>query len=176
MRSPAPASRRFRPTGFSLIEVIITLSLVVLLMSLGFGSMSTLMHTRALQEPMAKVREFAKRARTLAVLEQRPYMVQIHPHGVALFSAIAGPGLLPTPEGGPPPNLVDSFEWDSDVVMRVQRWRMTEFAEPSVQAWIFDRSGLCEPLVVRVDSEFGFIEMSFNPLDAHVEDIVSEIR
>lgn len=176
MRACASISRRRSRSGFSLIELVVAMALVMLLIALGLGSMSTLTNTRALQEPMAKVREFAKKARTLAILEQRPYRLEIRPHGVAIFSAVSGPGLLSPPEGGPPPSLVDLFEWDENVVMRVKRWRMVEFAEPSAQAWIFERSGLCEPITVRVDSPHGFVEMSFNALDAHVEDEASEIR
>ncbi len=171
---------RRRTAAFSLIEIVVALSLVMLLVGLSVGSVSTLSHTRALREPMAKVREFAKKARTLAILEQRPYRVELHPHGVAIFSLVAGSSLASgagAGAGAVPQGLVDKFEWDADVTLRVKRWRMADFAEPGLpQAWIFERSGLCEPLTVRVDSEFGFVEMSFNALDAHVDDEASEIR
>ena len=48
-------------------------------------------------------------------------------------------------------------------------WNAKEFLPPQRQVWIFEHSGLCEPLSVRVDSEHGYVEMTFNALDAHAE-------
>ena len=60
--------------------------------------------------------------------------------------------------------------------MFVRRWNQPDFLEPGRQTWIFERSGLCEPITVRAQSEHGFIVMRFNALDAHIEDKISEIR
>ena len=63
---------RRRAPGFTLVEIVITLSIVAMLIAMALGSTITLSHTRALEEPMSKVQEFAKKARNLAILEQRP--------------------------------------------------------------------------------------------------------
>lgn len=176
-RGPWRGRRRAR--GFTILEIVIAISLMALLIALAVGSTITLSHQRLLQQPMNKVREFAKRARNLAILEQRPYQVVIMPNSVAIYSLIStdgGQGVFGAAEAAQQRGRVDYYEWDSDVVMSVRRWRAQEFMEPSRQVWIFERSGLCEPLAVRADSEHGFIEMAFNALDAHVEDTASEIR
>lgn len=163
--------------GFTLVEVVITLSIIVLLIGLATAAMQSFWHQRELEVPMARLKEYAKRARNAAILEQRPYVVEITPQGVALLS-LAGQ----VPEGalasleGVQRGVVDRFSWDAEVVMRVRRWNQPEFSELPRHSWVFERSGLCEPLTARVQSEFGFIEMTFNPLDAHVEHEVSEIR
>jgi prepilin-type N-terminal cleavage/methylation domain-containing protein len=179
LREVNSASRR-RPAGFTLVEIVITLSIVALLIAMALGSTITLSHTRALEEPISKVQEYAKKARNLAILEQRPYMVEITPHAVALYSLVSTAGSTAggfgAAEAAAPKGRLDYFEFDADVALSVRRWRATEFAPPTRQTWVFERSGLCEPLAVRADSAYGFIEVSFNALDAHVEDKASEIR
>lgn len=166
--------------GFTIIEIVVTLSIVALLIAMAIGSTITLSHTRELQQPISKVQEFAKKARNLAILEQRPYMLEIMPHSVAVFSLVSAPGAtvggFGAAQAATPKGRIDYYEFDPSVVLTVRRWRATAFAEPSRQIWIFERSGLCEPLAVRADSANGFIEVSFNALDAHVEDKASEIR
>ena len=165
--------------GFTLIEIVVTLSLMALLITMGMISTQNLTHTRALHEPMARLREFAKRARNLAILEQRPYQVEITPQSVAIYSLVSSgvdAGGFGTAEAGQPQGRVDFFSWSNEVGMSARRWRAKEFAPPGRQVWIFERSGLCEPITVRVESEHGFVEMAFNPLDAHVEDETSEIK
>ena len=178
-RSSEDAPRRRAP-GFTLVEIVITLSIVAMLIAMALGSTITLSHTRALEEPMSKVQEFAKKARNLAILEQRPYMVEIMPHSVALFSLVstsgATAGVFGAAEAAAPKGRLDFYDFDPDVVLSVRRWRASEFAPPGRQIWVFERSGLCEPLAVRAESVNGFIEVSFNALDAHVEDKASEIR
>ncbi|MFN0127452.1 MAG: Tfp pilus assembly protein FimT/FimU [Verrucomicrobiales bacterium] len=169
-----------RRPGFTIIEIVITLSIVGLLIALAIGSTITLSHTRALEEPISKVQEFAKKARNLAILEQRPYMVEILPNSVAVYSLVSAAGntagVFGAAQEAAPRGRVDYFEFDPDVALSVRRWRTNDFAPPGRQIWVFERSGLCEPLAVRADSANGFIEVSFNALDAHVEDKTSEIR
>ena len=180
-RPALAGARRVRSgRGFTIIEIVITLSIVALLIALALGSTITLSHTRALEEPISKVQEYAKKARNLAILEQRPYMVEIMPQSVAIFSLVSAAGntagTFGAAQAATPKGRVDYFEFDPDVVLTVRRWRATEFSPPGRQVWIFERSGLCEPLAVRADSANGFIDVSFNALDAHVEDKASEIR
>jgi prepilin-type N-terminal cleavage/methylation domain-containing protein len=166
--------------GFTIIEIVVTLSIVALLIALALGSTITLGHTRALEEPISKVQEYAKKARNMAILEQRPYMLEILPHSVAVYSLVSTAGNTAggfgAAQAATPKGRIEYFEFDPDVTLSVRRWRATEFSPPGRQVWIFERSGLCEPLAVRADSAHGFIEVSFNALDAHVEDKASEIR
>jgi|GEM_PF-446462 len=181
-RSGGPCPRRAPGSraGFTLVEIVITLSIVALLIAMALGSTITLSHTRALEEPISKVQEFAKRARNLAILEQRPYLLEITPHAVAIFSLVSAGGetasVFGAAESAALKGRLDYFDFDPDVVLTVRRWRSGEFAPPGRQVWIFERSGLCEPLAVRAESANGFIEVTFNALDAHVEDKASEIR
>ena len=171
---------RSHGSGFTIIEIVITLSIIALLVALALGSTITLSHTRALQEPISKVQEFAKKARNLAIIEQRPYMLEITPHSVSIFSLVSTAGETAggfgSAEAAAPKGRIDHYEFDADVTLTVRRWRGKEFELPSRQVWVFERSGLCEPLAVRASSENGYIEVSFNALDAHVEDNASEIR
>ena len=77
-----------------MIEIVVTLAIIVLLFGLATAAMQGVWHARDLEIPMSKVREYAKRARNMAIFEQRPYQVEITPHSVALFSTVG-----PTAEG-----------------------------------------------------------------------------
>jgi Tfp pilus assembly protein FimT len=157
--------------------MVVTLAIIVLLIGLSVAATQSLWHSRDLQLPMSKLKEFAKRARNAAVFEQRPYQVEIMPHGVALYSMITGAAEGSTSDARPR-GLLARYDWDNNVRMTVRRWNGSEFSEPGRQVWIFERSGLCEPITARVESEFGFIEATFNALDAHVDpkDETSEIK
>lgn len=172
--SPRPRQSR----GFTLVEMVITLAIISLLMTLALTSLSGLTHQKELEEPILKLQEFAKKARNLAILEQRPYQVEILPGGIALYSGVTTAAASPMPgeAQAKPQSLVDQFTWEGNMTMNVRRWNMRDFAEPGRHVWIFERSGLCEPLTARIQGENGFIEVSFNALDAHVEDKTSEIQ
>jgi len=107
-------------------------------------------------------------------------MLEILPHSVSIYSLVSTAGetagAFGAAEAAAPKGRIDHFEFDPDVVLTARRWRATDFAPPGRQVWVFERSGLCEPLAVRATSEHGYIEVSFNALDAHVEDKASEIR
>jgi prepilin-type N-terminal cleavage/methylation domain-containing protein len=170
-------NRRPDCRGFTLVEIVVTLAIIMLLIGLSVAATQSLWHTRELQVPMAKLKEFARRARNAAIFEQRPYQVEITPHGVALFSMVAGSSDGST-DAVRSRGLVARYDWDDNVMMKVRRWNHGDYAELGRQVWIFERSGLCEPITARIQSEFGFIEATFNALDAHVDpkDEVSEIE
>jgi prepilin-type N-terminal cleavage/methylation domain-containing protein len=164
--------------GFTLVEIVVTMGIAVMLLTIGIASITNVSHDRELQEPMAKLREFAKRARNQAILEQRPYQVEISPRMIIIRSMATAPGLASDNRGNglTARAEVDRFEWEANVEMSVRRWNKKEFAEPGKQVWLFDRSGLCEPLAVEARSEYGYIRYKFNALDAHVEERDSEIK
>ena len=170
---------RSNSSGFTLIELMVVMGIIVLIIGMGVASMGSVGEERKLAEPMAKVREFAKRARNQAILEQRPYQIVISPQAITIQSAVsASPnGGSPVGDGNARPRgQIDKFSWDDDVVMTVRRWNQKEFAEPGQHLWVFERSGLCEPLQIRASTNRGYIQMTFNPLDAHVEEKASEIK
>jgi prepilin-type N-terminal cleavage/methylation domain-containing protein len=169
---PEPLNR-----AFTLVEIVITMAIAVMIMGIGMAHINN-NSERELLEPMAKLREFAKRARNQAILEQRPYQVEISPRGLVLRSMATAPGTASDSRGNglTARSEVDRFEWDDAVEMSVRRWNQKEFAEPGKQIWLFDRSGLCEPLAAQAQSENGYIRYKFNALDAHVENRESEIR
>ena len=57
-----------------------------------------------------------------------------------------------------------------EVGVEVRRWNSDEWEVPNGVEWVFEPSGLCEPLSVRFSRRGGYVEVDFNPLTASVQD------
>jgi prepilin-type N-terminal cleavage/methylation domain-containing protein len=168
--------------GFTLLEIIIALSIIVLMIGMASVSLSQVNVEKEVKEPLYKLREFAKRARNQAVHEQRPFQVLLTPTGIQLQSI---KGSTTTPLGqaqftnaeGQQIGVLESYTAPEGATLRVRPWGAREFPqEPLSHAWVFERSGLCEPIEVRVDHPRGWASLLFNALDAGVDDEASEIQ
>jgi prepilin-type N-terminal cleavage/methylation domain-containing protein len=166
-----------RRSGFTLIELVLAMSIVVMLIGMTVMAVGRTSIEKKFQEPAAKLKEFARRARNAAVLEQRPYQVEITPRSLVLtpqrfVGPDSGPGAAPSSSQG----NFERFDIDADVEFAVRRWNSKNFQpEGSSFVWKFQHSGLSEPITVRVEGAEGWIEMTFNTLDAHVESQESQI-
>lgn len=161
--------------AFTLLEIVIAIAIVALMAGMGTMAVYSLDNERELKQPAAKIQEFAKRARNQAIFEQRPFQLEISPHSVVLSSIVGGTADQSV-AGQKPAGQVARYDWGNEATATIRRWNTQDFAEPGRNIWIFERSGLCEPLTVRVESESGFVEMTFRALDGSVEQSTEEIH
>lgn len=155
-----------------------------------------------LNDSLQEIEVLAKRARTIATLQQRPYALEITPNGVTLLpfaeatleqedrefmiEAMESSELRTDSEGDIIPSAQSSVRdsWVQDgsdpMVMLVRRWGSTDWIELKQrdrQVWRFDPNGISEPIGVRLEMENGnWISAFFHPLTAAASDIESEIR
>jgi len=199
--------------GFTLIEIIIALTIVAVLAAAAVPMLKGFQDERLAREPVAKLVELAREVRMRAMTEKRPYQIAFHGTGFTasryfnpylqlaeLEEFIATAENPPAEEdlfdkndldnGGsvtkttelplaPPPPKYDEhwtvkYVMPADMQYAIQFWYDTEptyLDGDRVKLWVFQPSGICQPLKVHVERESATFDVEFAALTA---DIVKE--
>jgi prepilin-type N-terminal cleavage/methylation domain-containing protein len=177
--------------GFSLLEIVVVLVLIAVLAGGAIGLMVSSDDERALKGSSVEIEALAKRARTVAALQQRPYALEFADNQVSLMplaEAMVEPehrekaaAMLEAAEEGP----VNSFasvhaSWSAGAESRlfVRRWASETWIPvdaKSRQVWRFDPEGFCEPVGVRIQLEESWLELEFHPLTGSIRSTAREI-
>ncbi len=187
MISAARKTSDRRPAGFTLLELVVVLALAMMVISGAAGMMYFNRDEARLNDAIGEVEILAKRARTLATLQQRPYaleftqnQVNLLPFAQALIEPNDREGVVEMSGDISQPPVTASFAVEEDFRLLVRRWatRSWDLVErQDRQIWRFDPQGICEPVGVRLEMENGnWIAVLFHPLTASVTETESEIR
>ena len=85
MIAKAPAIRRSGTrAGFSLFEIVIAISIVMMMLGLTVMSVRSVSRERELREVTATLKDFAKKARAQALREQRAFQIQFLPDAFSI--------------------------------------------------------------------------------------------
>ena len=167
--APRPGSRT---AGFTLIEIAIVMFLMVMLTLIAVPSVTRFGNENALRSCARELATQARTARRLAIQQQRPYEIRFDEAGFYLAPFGAGTNLadevftdLPAPH-----NLSADISW------QLTRWAERNPSREKTQRWIFEPSGVCEPVRVRFDRTDSYLELSFHPLTAAVSEEKYEFR
>ena len=163
-----------------MMELLVSLFLVVIILAIAAVSLESVSDESRLRRPTSELRSFAKKAVKAAVAQQRSYSIFFYPRyfvmrerypEVRLEDDEFGAGLIDEVEGEEEGTVV-IFRHDlgDEVGIEVRRWNSEEWLIPEEVEWVFEPSGLCEPLSVRFVRRGGYVEVDFNPLTAGVED------
>ena len=170
---PQPSMKR---RAFTLIELLVALAIIGLIVVSSMVAVGSLNEERRLREPLNELRIMAKRAWGRSMEEQRAWQIRLMPQEFILEpkQPINLDDLKMFTDADAKLNRgtgVDSFKIDPDIRMEVRHWGEPQWHSPRPDAWVFEHSGLCEPINIRFISEFGSVQVSFDPLTA---DVVSE--
>lgn len=132
---------------------------------------------RQVTESAGKVGAFAKRARAVAMVQQRPYALVFTQGNVKLMPLAEATGMDSGQSASSPSNaslasVHDGFQLDDNFQLSIRRWGTENWIPVNdrvVQIWRFDPSGLCEPIGVRLALNQSWIEDTYHPLSAGVE-------
>jgi type II secretory pathway pseudopilin PulG len=163
------ALRRARSGGYTLLEIAIVLFIIVLLAGIALPAGNRFRKEAALRDCASALSLHARTARRLALQTQRPYEIRFSTNGfyVNPVEAVTNADELATlqlPEHPMNPNL----RW------QLFRWGERKPSELVEDSWIFEPSGICEPLRVRFtetptwSDQPAWIELAFHPLTAGV--------
>jgi len=164
--------------AFTIMEVILVMALIVLVFAGGYVGMASVNDERALKEPYVELRGLAKTAWQRAMHEQRAWQIRFLPDRFILEPKMAvnaadqqlfhDADVLKGRGSG-----IETVEVRDGIQMEVRRWGgklwFTPQPEP-VTAWVFEHSGLCEPISVRFTLEGRTIGAQFDPLTASVKE------
>ena len=167
--------------GFTLVEIIITISIIALLLGVTLLSINAVSSERKLREPAEAIKEYAKQARMYAIVEQRPHQVLLTPRSIHLQSS----GQLLADDyvsiDGALAKDIPSMKkevLDEDIRLFIRRWHEQNWRPVKLDSWVFEYTGICEPLSIRLErlSDGSYLELTFNPLTASVESENSEFN
>ena len=210
---PSPYCICDSTSGFTLVEIIIALTIVAVLAAAAIPMLKGFNDERLAREPVAALVKLAREARFRAITEKRPYQVALHATGFTasrysnpyltraeLLERIEASKNLPAEQpalekndlengGGmtqttqltlapPPPKYdehwTDNYEAPADMKLAMQFWfdtDVTYLEGDLVKLWVFQPSGVCQPLKVHVVRENATFDVEFAALTA---DIVKE--
>ena len=144
--------------GFTLLEMIIVLALMIVLAGMAALSFDTLEEGNGVEQYGNKLARMAKRAARDAVIQGRPIVIGFEKKGFGFINETApgSEGYCTLPKGAK---------------MGYQRWNGgKKFFDADGTTWEFYPSGICDALRFRIETADGAMEMGFNPLTGSVVD------
>ena len=162
-----------KPRAFTLMEMLVALAIVGIIISASVIGVGSLNDERNLRAPLNELRILGKRAWARSMEEQRAWQIKILPDRFVLEpkQPVHADDLKMFKEVDAQMNRgtgVDVVKIDPEVRIEVRHWGEAEWHTPRPDAWVFEHSGLCEPINIRFISSFATITVSFDPLTAAI--------
>ena len=170
--------------AFTLMEIMIVLAIIGLVFAGSYRGITALNEQAALQKPFEDLRSMAKTAWQRSMLSQRSWQIHFFADYFVLEPKQAAnaddqrmyndsdkqKGL----GSGPP-----AVHVAPGISMEIRRWGRPESEWITMQkktevTWIFEPSGLLEPISVRFTSDRGTVGAKFDPLTASVKEDITD--
>ncbi len=165
--------------AFTIMEIILVMAVIVMVFAGGYIGMASVNDERALKEPYVELRGLAKTAWQRAMHEQRAWQIRFLPDrfilepkqavneaDAKLFQAVDA-----AKSRGAGIEIVDV---ENGIQMEVRHWGEKKpwfVPQPDpTTVWVFEHSGLCEPISVRFTLAGRTIGAQFDPLTASVKE------
>ena len=177
--------------GFSLMEIVMVLAIAAMVMGGAVGLMVYHSSERELRRVSSEVEVLAKQARTISLLQQKPYAIQFVPGKVLLLPLAEITGMVEKStnsspdDSGAPSNpearapIHKEIDLKPEMEFSIRRWASDTWLQPDEkhsQVWRFDPNGLCEPIAIRMVYDGSTMENDFHPLTASIRDSYMEIK
>lgn len=202
-------SSRSKVGGFTLVEVIIAISVLAILTGLAVPAIDSVQRERLAREPVNQLILTAREIRGRAMAEQRPYQIVFDGGGFRasrFFQPYGGPEEFETlrqeleqlelrdemveasesrgiavEETEPDPlreqveeglRFLEEYKIDPSLQVSLKFWDDTQWVSVEggeYRRWIFQPSGMCEPMRIRVEADKSYFEVEFHPLTADVK-------
>lgn len=219
---PAHAPRRTpAPAGFTLVEIVISLTIIVVITAAAVPMFRGLRDEQLAREPVTELVRLAKEARLRAMKEKRPYQVAFHAGGFTASRYFnpylqlsdltellqeeetgvrrrnpnaddndadldAGSGELPKtalPLAPAAPKLDDQWQehygLPPDTQYSLRFWHdleETPVAGDLVKLWVFQPSGICQPLKLHLERPSAVFDVEFGALTADITREVIDLK
>lgn len=156
----ARSRRPLSAGGFTLLEMIIVIGLMVVLMGLAALSFASLEDNDPLTGPSDKLIRMAKQANRAAIVQGRPIVIAFDKGQFGFVGESAGEdGSCPIPK---------------EMKVNYQRWNGgRKFISATGVNWVFFPTGICDALRFQFVTTEGTVEVGFNPLTGSVTEQVS---
>ena len=177
-----------RERAFTLIEIMLVFCLLILIIGIGALSMGAQSSKKKVVEPAIELKSLARRGMTMAITNRRPYVLAIGENSAALqnFSVRSNSFGSFSDDFSDDSQAIQEFELPEGMCFLVRGWEDKFFRVPEevrddgeeTYFWVFESSGICEPIGVKLISEVegleGMVTMNFNPLTAQTQEPLSK--
>jgi len=142
-------------SGFSLLEVIISLGIIAILTTLFAVQFVGNPIEEELEAASAALQKFAQKGARHATAFHSVHSIQFDSESIHFAAG---------------KDQVETYQLPLGVQFDVRRFGENEWRTPAEnESWSFPPTGLCEPLSVRFSKEKAFIELSFDSLTARIQ-------
>ncbi|MES2594973.1 MAG: hypothetical protein V4662_06550 [Verrucomicrobiota bacterium] len=136
--------------AFTLLEVILVMSVMLLVIGVGVGSFAYFEAEDPLEKPAQTLGQMSKYAMNTAVIQHRGMMIGFDKESFGVL-------------GGAPGDL-GTYSHGKQIKVFVRRWGGKGWEKAEGQIWRFGEQGICEPLMVRFENADGFRDVKFHAL------------
>jgi len=160
MTAPGPAAvsgRACPHSGYTLLEIALVLAIIVLLVGAIVPLSSGFVREQRLRETVRGLLVLAKTARAEAMTS-----------GTATEIVFDKKAFLLKRSGGD--GATEKVALPRGTIYQITPFASDKALRPDGQRWIFQPTGLCEPIAVRIMEDEAWIEVRFDPLTASIED------
>lgn len=202
-------SRSSAASGFTLVEVVIALTVVAILAGMAVPAIDSVQKERIAREPVNALALLAREVRLRAMKEHRPYQIVFvregfrasrffQPYGgveefeelqlelqqleqkQSIIDASAARGIsMENVEEDLRREKVEAghrysaaYDLNPSILCSLRIWNEPDWISLTggeFRRWIFQPSGMCEPMSVRMENEGSFFEVTFHPLTADIQ-------
>lgn len=160
-------------SAFTLMEMLVALAIIAIIIAGSMIAVGALNDERKLRAPLNELRIMAKKSWARSMEEQRAWQIKLLPDRLVLEpkQPIHADDLKLFQDVDKELNRgsgQDVIKIDPEIRMEVRHWGEADWHVPRPDAWVFEHSGLCEPINIRFISDYATIQVSFDPLTAAV--------
>jgi len=149
--------QRRRSRGYTLLEIAMVVAIIVLIIGAAVPMTSGFTREQRLRDVVRDLLVYAKTARADAMTTGRAAEVIFAKEGFALRRP-----------GEKEPSESRSLPRGMRYV--IEPFGATKAVRPDGQRWIFQPTGLCEPLTVRIEADEAWMQVTFDALTAGIAD------
>ena len=148
-----------RAYGFTLVEIVLAVFILMLVLLLAVPSLNGVLADRRLRRSLDQFNGLVNKAHEQSIAEHRPYLVVIGGKSIEVRPEIVTKDDDPAPVADLPLDDRDSFKILFPAAMT---------KEPPTE-WIFWPSGVCEPAVIECLGRSGSWTVTYSALNARPE-------
>ncbi|MEN3943067.1 type II secretion system protein [Prosthecobacter sp. SYSU 5D2] len=137
-------------SGFTLLELIVVMSIMLLVIGLGFGSFSMLDDNDPFEKPAQDLTQMSRFAINAAVLQHRTLTIAFDKEGFGILGSTNREG--------------DYSRVPKGMKIFILRLGARDWEKAEGHNWQFGEQGICEPIKVRFESQAGVRDLAFHPL------------
>lgn len=135
--------------------------LLMIVFTLAAVSLKGVNRERELAEPVLELQKLAKKASRSAATQRNRFVLRMLPRNVTAYQTGAKGKVVE----------ISKVRFSPEVRFLIRPWGTKKWIEPEKgYDWVFDSSGLCEPLSVRFEMGRSFYNVEFDPLTGGVAD------